>query len=128
MAAIDEHTVVSAFISVDNLHAPSRQSSTAAIERYQVRKRPTLPRSLPTEAQAVVLLDLSFVTEFAQLMLATVLGHQGSVFEFPASPPVGLALKISSAGVDGETIIAGDTLDAIGQFLVSLRNKRSTAD
>ena len=61
-------------------------------------------------------------------MLTTVLGHQGPACEFPASPPVGLALKFSSAGVDGETVIAGDTLDAIGQFVVNLRSKRSAAD
>ena len=129
MAALDDHTVVSAFISVDNL-----QRAIAAVEHSGDSSGGLGPQTgdiaarLPTDAQGVVLVDLSFVTEFAQSMLTTVLGHQGPVFEFPASPPVGLALKISSAGVDGETVISGDTLEAIGQFVVSLQNKRAASD
>ena len=129
MAAIDEHTVVSAFISVDNL-----QRAIAAVERNGGSGGGLDPPAaeiaarLPTDAQGVALVNLSAVTEFAQSMAASVLGAKGPVFEFPASPPIGLALKVSSAGVQGETVISGATLEAIGQFVANLRDKPHAAD
>ncbi len=44
--------------------------------------------------------------------------------DFPPSPPIGLALKISSAGVHGDVVIPGATLEAIGDFVAKQRNNR----
>jgi hypothetical protein len=46
------------------------------------------------------------------------------VVEFPTSPPIGLALKVSSSGVVGEAVVSGATLEAIGKFVGTLRNRR----
>ena len=121
LAVIDEHTVVSAYVSQENLRRAIAAAKQGGGPDSQAAEIAAL---LPTGAQAVALVQLSRVIEFAQSLATAAPDQKGPVLEFPASPPIGLALKISSGGVLGEAIIPGATLEAIGQFVANERNKR----
>ena len=79
---------------------------------------------LPAGAQAVALVQPTSISQLVQMLMAAEKGAKSPAIDFPASPPVGLALKISASGVHGETVISGATLEAIGQFVANLRNHR----
>jgi hypothetical protein len=124
MAAIDDHTVVSAYVSVDNLRraiAAARQGGASSGLAPQAAEIAAL---LPTGAQTAVLVQPAGITQWVQALTAVATDQKGPALEFPASPPIGLALKFSSAGVLGDAVIPGATLEAIGEFVAKERNKR----
>ena len=125
LTAIDEHTILSAYVSQDNLRraiaAAEHPGGTSGKPDPQAAEIAAL---LPAGAQAVALVQPAGVNQWVQALIAAGQDASVSEVEFPASPPIGLALKISSAGVHGETVIPGATLEAIGQFVAKQRNKR----
>ena len=79
---------------------------------------------LPVGAQVVALVQPAGIGQWAQFLAVAATDQKAPVLEFPSSPPIGLALKISSAGVHGDAVIPGATLEALGEFLAKERNKR----
>jgi hypothetical protein len=124
LAAIDEQTVVSAYVNVDNLRraiAAAKQGggTTGGLEPQAAE----VAALLPVGSQAVALVQPAGIAQWVELLTTPATDQKGATIEFPASPPIGLALKISSAGVHADAVIPGATLEAIGEFVAKERNK-----
>ncbi|HEY1784072.1 MAG TPA: hypothetical protein VGG30_00940, partial [Pirellulales bacterium] len=124
MAAIDEHTIVTAYVSVDNLRRAIAAAQGGASSTGLEPQAAEVAALLPVGAQLAALVQPAGISQWAQLLAVAATDQKGAVVDFPPSPPIGLALKISSAGVQTDVVIPGATLEAIGDFVAKERNKR----
>jgi hypothetical protein len=123
--AIDEQTVISAYVSEDQLRraiaaikASDKTSSAAGAQGKEVALL------LPTGAQAVALVQPSGIADWVQSLRSIDKEGKRSSLEFPPSPPIGLALKISATGVHGEAVIQGPVLEALGKIVPLVAGSR----
>jgi hypothetical protein len=129
LAAVDEHHVLMVYTS--------RERMKSSLEYYR-SQRPSLSAepgvakvaaSLPAGSQVVVFVSLHDAAEIARQFAATV-PQAGPVQipELPASPPLGVAAKVSSSGVEGHLVITADTLRAIGQMVAARRDATNSPE
>jgi hypothetical protein len=69
---------------------------------------------LPANAQWAIYFSPQGLVGFAGRMLNAILGQQ--LPPFPKTPPVGMAVKLSDAGLEGQLVIPASVLDGIGKF------------
>jgi hypothetical protein len=126
VAPADDHTVVMAYTSLDNLKA--------AIEFYH-SKQPGLSSEagvaqvaskLPPGAQWVAYVSLSGIAKAAQQFASTFSGAPATAIpDFPESPPLGIAAKVSPSGLEGHLVVSAETLRAIGDVVSKFRSSNS---
>jgi hypothetical protein len=121
-APADEHTVVMTYTSVDRLKE--------AIEFYK-SKQPGLSADagiakvaakLPAGSQFIAYMSFSGMAKMAKQLMATVPEAQAAAIpDFPDSPPLGYAAKVSPTGVEGHFIVTAETLRTIGDAVAKAR-------
>jgi hypothetical protein len=126
MAAVDKQTVVATYISEDQL-----RQAIAALKGAGKPASPAGPSNdtvplLPSGSQAVALVAPAGVAQWVQALKNAGSGADDGqpAIDFPESPPIGLALKISSSGMHGEMVVPADALEAVGTFVAALRASR----
>jgi hypothetical protein len=122
LAAADEHAVVMSYTSLANLQS--------AIDLYK-SKQPgimgdagvaTVAAELPQGAQAVGFIGLAGAAKMARQFMEMVPGAPAKAIpSIPESPPLGMAVKISTTGVEGHLVVVADTLRAIGDAVAKAR-------
>ena len=122
MAAADGHAVVLAYTSLEHLKA--------AIDFYR-SKQPGLSGEagvakvaamLPAGSQMVAYASLSGMANIARQFAANVPGANAAVIpDFPDSPPIGMAAKVTPEGVEGHLVVTAETLATIGDVVAKLR-------
>jgi hypothetical protein len=60
--------------------------------------------------------SLSGVAEVVQRIAAP-----GALSDLPDCPPIGVAAKVSSLGVEGRLVVAAETLEAVGDAVAKAR-------
>lgn len=126
VAPADEHTIVMAYTSVENLKTAlefcrSNQpglSSGAGVAQVASK--------LPPGSQWVAYLSLSGVVKAAQRVTSTLSGGSATwIPDFPECPPLGIAAKVSPSGAEGHLVVMEDTLRAIGDVVAKIRGSGS---
>jgi hypothetical protein len=123
IAPTDEHHVLMVYTS--------RERMKSALEFYR-SQRPGLSAQpgvskvatgLPAGSQFVAFVSLDGAAEIGR-RFAAMLPQAGLVQipELPASPPLGVAVKISGSGVEGHLLITADTLRAVGHVVAARRD------
>ena len=121
IAVIDDQTLVSTYGGEEKLKkaiaALAAEGKAGSSARPQASDVAAL---LPAGAQAVALVTPSAMGRWVQLV-QSVSGGANALpsVDFPASPPIGLALKFSATGVHGEMVMPGPALEAIGKFVAA---------
>jgi hypothetical protein len=128
VAPADEHAVVMAYTSLDRLKA--------ALEFYKSNQPGLLgdagvakvAAALPPGSQAVAYASLGGVAKVAQ-QFATMLpgGRATTIPDFPDSPPLGIAVKVSPSGAEGHLVVTAETLRAIGDVVAKARGEAPRA-
>ena len=121
-APADDHTVVMAYTSLEHLKA--------AIDFYK-SKQPGLSSEagvakvaamLPAGSQMIAYVSLSGATNVARQFAANVPGaHTTVIPEFPDSPPIGMAAKVTTEGIEGHFVVTAETLGTIGDIVAKIR-------
>jgi hypothetical protein len=122
VAAADAHNIIMTYTSLDRLKA--------ALEFYKT-KQPGLSSDsgvakvaamLPPGSHFVAYASLDGIAAAAQ-QLATMLPPEQAmtVPEFASSPPIGVAAKFSSSGIEAHMIVTGETLRVIGTTVAKER-------
>jgi hypothetical protein len=119
----DEHTVVMVYTSIDRLKE--------ALEFYK-SKQPGLSgdagvakvaAALPPGSQVVAFAALSGIADVVRQFAPAMPGGRAmAIPEFSDSPPLGMAMKVSPAGMEGHLIITSETLRAIGETVAKARS------
>jgi hypothetical protein len=128
-APVDERHVLMVYTS--------RERMKAALDFYR-SQRPGLSAEpgvaklaalLPAGAQVAMFVSLHEAVEIARQFTA-MMPQAGPVQipELPSSPPLGIAAKVSSSGVEGHLVITADTLRAIGHVVTARRNAANPPD
>jgi hypothetical protein len=117
VAPADEHAVVMAYISLEQLKS--------ALDFYK-SKQPGLTAdpsvakvaaALPPGSQVVVYISLSGAAQAARQAAVLMPGGAAALIpDFPDSPPLGIAAKVSPNGVEA-LIVTAETLRAIGDVV-----------
>ena len=122
VAPADEHTVVMAYTSLDRLKSAlefckSKQpglSTDAGIAKVTAM--------LPQGAQVVAFASLSGLLKIGQQFATMMPGvRPDAIPDLPDSPPLGMAAKVTPAGVEGHLVITAETLRAIGDTVAKIR-------
>jgi hypothetical protein len=122
VAVADEHTVVMAYVSPDLLKE--------ALEFYK-SKKPGLSgdasltkvaEKLPAGAQFIGYMSVGGVAKMAKQLMAAMPGAPAAMIpDFPDSPPLGYAVKLTPTGVEGHFIVTAETLRSIGDVVAKVR-------
>ena len=84
--------------------------------------------ALPPGSQVVAYASLSGVAKVAQQFAAMLPGGRATAIpDFPDSPPLGIAAKVSPSGAEGHLIVTAETLRAIGDAVAKARGAASRA-
>jgi hypothetical protein len=128
MAAVDDQTIVSAYVTEDNLRrAIAAVKAKADAKAGGTSGGTTNPQALdvaallPSGSQWVALVQPSGVAQWILEGLSVAKDVDPPSIDFPDSPPIGLALKISASGVHGEVVIPGPSLEAVGKIVPMMR-------
>ncbi len=122
LAPADEHAIVMGYTSLDRLKS--------ALEAYKSQERglsadPGIMKVaalLPPGSQMVAYVSLSGAAKFMQLVLTAVPNIPPvRLPEFAASPPLGIAAKVTPTGVEGHFVVTVDTLRTIGDVVAKAR-------
>jgi hypothetical protein len=122
LAAADENTVVMSYTSLENLQS--------ALELYKTKQPGILgdagvakvAAELPAASQFVGYVSLAGATRAAKEFAALIPGAPAAAIpDFPPSPPLGMAAKVSPSGVEGHLVVLADTLRAIGEMVARAR-------
>lgn len=123
LAAADEHAVVMAYTSPELLTAAldAYTSSSAGLSADAQVARTAA--ALPPGAHFAAYVDLngmaSMIGQFATLMPTE---RAPAIPNFAAAPPIGMAAKVTSSGVEGSLVVPAETLRAIGEAVQQVRN------
>jgi hypothetical protein len=122
VAPANEHAVVMAYTSVDRLQAGLefyKSNQPGFVGDTGVAK---VAAALPPGSQAVAYVNLSGVAKVAQQFATMVPGGRATAIpDFPESPPLGMAAKVSPSGAEGHLIVTAETLRAIGEAVAEAR-------
>jgi hypothetical protein len=81
--------------------------------------------NLPPGSQFIAYVSFSGIVKTAKQFMAMIPGvPQAAIPDFPDSPPLGYAAKVSPAGVEGHFIIMAETLRTIGDTVAKARERR----
>ncbi|HEX3601856.1 MAG TPA: hypothetical protein VHU84_17005 [Lacipirellulaceae bacterium] len=118
VAPADEHTVLMVYTSLDRMKE--------ALEFFR-SKQPGLAgdagvtkvaAALPPGSQVVGYFSLrEFAKVVGQFAVAIPSPRAIPIPDFPDSPPIGMAVKISPAEVEGHLVVTAETLSAIGEVV-----------
>jgi hypothetical protein len=126
IAPADKHTVVMVYTSMERLKESldflkSNQpglSTDAGLSKVAA--------ALPPDSQIVSYVDIRGVTDVAREFVTVTPGARAAAIpEFSASPPLGMAVKFSSAGAEGHLVVTAETLRAIGDAVAKARGAAS---
>jgi hypothetical protein len=121
LARVDEKTIALSYVT-DELLLDSIQVLQGA--------RPGLPAdallsetaaALPGGAQWVVYVSPKGTVDFARQLVGLFPSDAGAsveIPEFPATPPVGVAIQVAPGGLRSHTVIPGAAARAMGQYVV----------
>jgi len=118
LAPVDGHTIVMCYTSLERLKS--------AIDFYKSKQRglsseadvATVAAMLPEGSQFVAYFKLGGMAKVVQQFAAAIPGARpAAIPDFPDSPPVGMAAKVSSSGVEGHLIVTAATLRAVGDVV-----------
>jgi hypothetical protein len=122
LAPADEHTVVMCYTSLERLKS--------AIDLYKSKQQGLtsdanvvkVAEMFPQGSQFVGYFSLGGMADVARQFAAAVPGARAAVIpDFPESPPIGMAAKVSPTGVEGHLIVTAETLRAIGDTVAKSR-------
>jgi hypothetical protein len=123
MAAVDSHTIAMAYTSPDRLQAVIdflRGKSPSLENDPGVAK---VSRALPAGSQVQAYLSLSEAFKFAKHLLAATGAPNdfAASLDLDSSPPIGIAVKLTSQGLEGHMIVTAETLQSIGDAINKVR-------
>ena len=82
--------------------------------------------ALPAGSQMVSYANLQGIAEVIRQFVSTVPeGRPAAIPDFPDSPPLGMAVKFSSAGAEGHLVVTAETLRTIGDAVAKARGAAS---
>ncbi len=122
LAPVDGHTIVMCYTSLERLKS--------AIDFYKSKQRglssdPSVAQvaaMLPEGSQFVAYVSLGGMAKVVQQFAAAIPGARpAAIPDFPDSPPVGMAAKVSPSGVEGQLVVTAETLRAIGDVVAKAR-------
>lgn len=126
LAPADEHTVVMAYMSEDNLREVlefNKSQQPGLAKDANVSK---VASALPAGSQFVGYVSLGGIMKIAREFVANMPNTRPEqVPDFPESPPLGFAAKFDASGGEGHTVIMADTLRSIGDVVKQTRQKRA---
>jgi len=126
IAPADEHAVMMSYASLDRLKT--------AIDFYRSKKKgvsadPAVAKVaavLPPGSQVIAYISLSGAAKLAQQFAAALSPDKPTTIpDIPESPPIGMAVKISPSGLEGQLSITSDTLRTIGDTIAKTRKERA---
>jgi hypothetical protein len=123
LTAADERTVIAAY--------SSQAALKKAVDRYRSANRGSLdgPSSetaalLPKQSQWIGFASPAGGVRWFRSMLGILpAGRQIKIPDFPATPPVGFAIKLSAIGVDTDFVIPSTVIRATGEFVQKVRKQ-----
>lgn len=123
LAAANKTTVVGAYTSQDQLLKALDVVRSSQPDLSIDKDVAKTTQMLDADAHWRAYLSIDGTVQFIQrsVRLFAPEGAVPQIPDFPASPPIGVSVKIQSEGVDTETVISGDTLRAIGSFVRGMR-------
>lgn len=130
MAVADQHTLVAGYINPD-LIATTIQSLKGSEHLASRKEVETTTALLPKEATCVGYWSIPGTLQLASRVLAMVVPGQPSTFrlpEFPATPPVGLALVPGEQEIRGEVVLPKETVHGIGVYIAKFRTPPQQAE
>jgi hypothetical protein len=122
LAPADGHTVVMCYTSLERLKS--------AIDFYKSKQQGLTSDAnvvkvaavLPQGSQFVGYFSLGGMANVARQFAAAMPGERPvAIPDFPESPPIGMAAKVSPTGVEGHLIMTAETLRAIGDTVAKSR-------
>ena len=122
VAAVDEHTVVTAYISPERLRE--------AIDFYKAKKPglsaeadvAKVAAKLPAGSQFIGYMSIGGMAKTGKQIMAAVPGVPAAMVpDFPDSPPFGSAAKFAPGGVEGHFVVTAETLRTIGDVVAKIR-------
>lgn len=125
IAPADEHTLVTGYVNkklMERTMADIKQKKPGLVENAELKKTVAL---LPADAPAVAYLSPQGTIDFVKRMIAAILppGMQDRVTipEFPATPPLGLAIQSAPNEIDTTLVVPAEFLKALGQYINHVR-------
>jgi len=122
LAPADEHTVVMCYTSLERLKS--------AIDFYKSKQQGLtsdanvvkVAAMFPRGSQFVGYFSLGGMADIVRQFTAAMPGAPSAAIpDFPDSPPLGMAAKVSPSGVEGHLIVTAETLRAIGEVVAKFR-------
>lgn len=115
LAAAGPKTVVVPWGNADHLRtaiAAAKTTSATLLENRDVKMTADM---LPKDAQCAVMVDMPAVFQFAETVTQVTLPQSPARFpSFPATPPVGISLRMSEGQLDTEIVLPSALLAAFG--------------
>jgi hypothetical protein len=124
IAPADDKTVLMAYMSeaaIKKVIAAYRSSKANPVTDPLISETAAL---LPEGAQWVGFLSPAGMLEFVRKTMSTIVpqGRQITIPDFPESPPLGFAVKLSSTALDTDFVIPHSVLKATGNYVQKVRN------
>jgi hypothetical protein len=122
LAAVDGHTIVMCYTSLERLQS--------AIDFYKSNERGLagdadvvkVAAMLPEGSQFVGYVSLGGMANVVRQFTAAMPGAPAAAIpDFPDSPPLGMAAKVTPTGAEGHLIVTAETLRAIGDVVAKAR-------
>jgi hypothetical protein len=126
LVAVDEHTIALSFTDrapfITRAIAAAKKPSEGLASDAEIAKTAAM---LPTGAQWVGYFNPSGAVAFAKGMVDAMSeegGFKPNIPEFPASPPIGIAVKTLPGELQTETVVPSAVLDAIGKYVGTIKS------
>jgi hypothetical protein len=125
LAPADEHTILMGYISkepMEHLMASLKQNPAGLAAESDVSKTAAM---LPTEAPLVVYISPQGAIDFMKRTMAAILppgmAERVNIPDFPATPPLGFAVKTAPNEVQTTLVVPVEVFQAIGKYIQHFR-------